>query len=51
MKIFERIKRKYTNGDPSSAEKTGIQKKRKLLSGMGLFLRKQKISFSDDRIT
>lgn len=28
MKIFERIKRKYTNGDPSSAEKTGIQKKR-----------------------
>lgn len=28
MKIFERIKRKYTNGDPSSEEKTGIQKKR-----------------------
>lgn len=28
MKIFERIKRKYTNGDPSSAEKTGIQKKK-----------------------
>lgn len=28
MKIFERIKRKYTNGDSSSAEKTGIQKKR-----------------------
>lgn len=28
MKIFERIKRKYTNGDPSSAEKLGIQMER-----------------------